>query len=93
MEWLIVKSVRLLLVVMCLGLSPSLVAEPSTDASIVYKDSDADGIPDYLDACPDKVNIGRSDRDGDMLLDNCDIDPAGDGRIRPIGQRWVKNRI
>jgi hypothetical protein len=40
-------------------------------------DRDRDGIPDYLDICPGRNNIGGDDRDGDRLSDACDLAPDG----------------
>lgn len=40
-------------------------------------DTDQDGIPDYLDICPGRNNIGGDDRDGDRLRDACDLAPDG----------------
>lgn len=44
-----------------------------------YRDSDRDGVPDYLDACPGSWNIGSDDSDGDRVIDACDLDPIGKG--------------
>src|SRR5438309_5794335 len=52
-------------------------------------DRDGDGIPDYVDNCPDVANAGQDNEDGDAFGDACDpcppeandtpADPDGDG--------------
>jgi hypothetical protein len=59
----------------------------SQAGSSLQADSDRDGIPDYLDSCPGLANTAGSDRDGDRLSDACDLDPTGDGVIRPLPVR------
>jgi hypothetical protein len=38
-------------------------------------DRDADGMPDFLDNCPDVANADQADRDGDHRGDACDRRP------------------
>ncbi|MCU4163424.1 LamG-like jellyroll fold domain-containing protein [Carboxylicivirga caseinilyticus] len=42
-------------------------------------DTDADGIPDFIDNCPFNVNYDQADMDGDGIGDVCDDDRDGDG--------------
>ncbi|MFQ5453075.1 MAG: thrombospondin type 3 repeat-containing protein, partial [Candidatus Zixiibacteriota bacterium] len=42
----------------------------------LFDDSDGDGIPNYLDNCPDVANADQSDVDGDGLGDVCDNCPS-----------------
>ena len=41
-------------------------------------DQDSDGIPDYLDNCPEDANTNQSDIDEDLFGDACDSDIDGD---------------
>lgn len=43
---------------------------------VVYRDSDADGIPDTDDNCPAEYNPGQQDLDGDGTGDLCDLCPS-----------------
>ncbi|CAL4119281.1 unnamed protein product, partial [Meganyctiphanes norvegica] len=38
------------------------------------KDSDGDGLPDYLDNCPNVANVNQADSDDDRVGDGCDTD-------------------
>ncbi len=44
-----------------------------------HDDTDADGVPDALDNCPEVSNTDQADMDGDDLGDACDPDKDGDG--------------
>ncbi len=57
------------------------VAAPLPPVAVVVADSDADGVPDLYDACPGSANIGTPDQDGDGVVDRCDLDADGDGRL------------
>jgi hypothetical protein len=46
---------------------------------VQLKDTDGDGISDYLDNCPTVFNPDQADRDGDGTGDVCDDDRDGDG--------------
>ena len=43
------------------------------------KDTDADGLPDLADDCPNIANLGQADLDNDSSGDACDPDDDGDG--------------
>ena len=43
-----------------------------------WSDPDFDGVPDTSDNCPDVVNAGQENLDGDNLGDACDLDRDGD---------------
>gem|GEM_PF-6951367 len=50
------------------------------------RDNDGDGIPNYLDNCPDKINLSQSDFDNDTIGNACsdeqdDVDSDNDGVI------------
>lgn len=76
-----VFSIIILLVTGTALALPSVKARPEQPASdrLVLVDSDGDGIPDWLDACPSVPNLGPIDLDGDELTDRCDLDSDGDG--------------
>jgi len=40
-------------------------------------DSDADGVPDHLDSCPDTAPADQADTDGDGVGDVCDVTTCG----------------
>jgi hypothetical protein len=42
-------------------------------------DSDADGIPDSIDNCPNNCNANQLDADGDGIGDVCDTTPGCGG--------------
>ncbi|HEV7730681.1 MAG TPA: hypothetical protein VGR62_00900 [Candidatus Binatia bacterium] len=44
-------------------------------------DSDADGVPDHLDNCPDTAPADQTDTDGDGVGDVCDVLTCGNGAI------------
>ena len=44
----------------------------------VEADRDRDGVPDNADNCPDVLNPGQENFDGDALGDRCDKDDDGD---------------
>jgi hypothetical protein len=83
MEWRLMMVLLLLAGAGVMGCSNPTGAEQKISVT-VYKDSDRDGVPDYLDACPGRSNIGNIDSDGDMLSDECDLDPTGSGSLRPV---------
>jgi hypothetical protein len=57
------------------GGSTSFSGEGVNEA-FAFVDSDADGVPDELDNCPDDANADQSDDDGDGVGDVCDNCPA-----------------
>jgi hypothetical protein len=61
----------------------SLGGTIGTDHDILYTncsplDADCDGVPDVSDNCPDVVNPGQENFDGDSLGDVCDPDDDND---------------
>jgi len=63
------------------GVDPNFVI----DVNLCYTDIDGDGVPDYLDNCPDDYNSGQEDADADGVGDACDecTDTDGDGYGNP----------
>ncbi len=51
-----------------------------TSMAVPLGDSDADGVPDTADNCPEQSNAAQADLDADDLGDPCDPDLDGDGR-------------
>ena len=49
------------------------------DEGLASMDSDGDGVPDRLDACPTVADPGQVDLDGDLAGDACDGDRDEDG--------------
>jgi hypothetical protein len=45
----------------------------------IFKDTDADGIIDRLDSCPDAKDPFQLDNDWDKIGDACDLDDDNDG--------------
>ena len=46
---------------------------------VAAADTDADGLADPFDNCPDEPNIDQADADGDSLGDACDLATCGNG--------------
>ena len=55
----------------------------STDANETT-DSDADGIGDNADICPEDADVGQADIDSDGQGDSCDTDIDGDGVLTTL---------
>src|SRR3990170_7871013 len=50
---------------------------PFTATFVVLADSDADGVANLVDNCPDVANADQADGDADGLGDACDSSPSG----------------
>jgi len=55
--------------------------DPTLAMDDLLRDSDADGVPEELDNCPEVTNPAQTDADEDGLGDSCDPDVDGDGLI------------
>jgi hypothetical protein len=61
------------------------------DTGIYLVDTDADGLYDHEDNCPDDVNVDQADLDTDGIGDVCDNDLDDDG-VPNSADRWPRDR-
>ena len=62
---------------------PGIPCVTTGDAGTVpaSPDTDADGVPDHVDNCPNEPNGDQADGDGDLAGDACDLATCGNGVV------------
>ncbi len=75
---LVLPAILVLFTAVALGLGCPSKPSSSSSSPDTTLDSDADGVPDALDNCPEVSNPVQADTDEDGAGDECDLDDDGD---------------